>query len=116
MKKFLVLYCSEGALNGKSVSETIASSTPEQMKAGLAVWQAWYAKHGTAITDFGSPLDNSTTVSVRTASAVRSPITGYTLIQAASMDDAVAMMKDHPHFNMPGATLDILESVPMPGM
>jgi len=116
MKKFLVLYRSEGALGGRSVSEMIASTTPEQIKAGMAVWQAWYAKYGNAVTDLGSPLDNSTTVSGGTASAGRSSITGYTVIQAASMGDAIAMMKDHPRFNMPGATLDILESVPMPGM
>ena len=86
------------------------------MKAGMAVWQAWFAKYGNAVIDPGSPLDNSTTVSGSTASDGRSSITGYTVIQAASMDDAIAMMKDHPHFKMPGAALDILESVPMPGM
>jgi hypothetical protein len=116
MKKYLVLYRSEGALSGKSVSEMIASSTPEQMKAGMAVWEAWFAKHGNAVSDPGSPLDHSTTVSGGAASAERTSITGYTVIQAASMDDAIAMMKEHPHFRMPGATLDILESVPMPGM
>jgi hypothetical protein len=116
MKRFLVLYRSEGALSSKSVSEMIASSTPEQMKAGMAVWQAWFAKYGHAVTDTGSPLDHSTTVSGGTALAGRTSITGYSVIEAASMDDAVAMMKDHPHFKMPGASLDILESVPMPGM
>jgi hypothetical protein len=116
MKKFLVLYRSEGALSGKSVSEMIANTSPEQMKAGMAVWQAWFAKFGHAVTDPGSPLDHSTTVSDGTSSAGMTSITGYSMIEAASMDDAVAMMKDHPHFKMPGASLDILESVPMPGM
>jgi hypothetical protein len=56
------------------------------------------------------------TVAGGSATAGKTAITGYSILQAASMEEAVALMKDHPHFHMPGATLQILESVPMPGM
>jgi hypothetical protein len=116
MKKYLVLYQSEAALTGMSVSEMFANSTPEQMKAGMAAWQAWYEKCGSAVVDLGAPLDKSTTVKAGAAESGKTAITGYSLLQAASMEEAVSLMKDHPHFRGPGATVQILECVPMPGM
>lgn len=116
MSKFLVLYRSEGALTGISVSEMLANTPPEQMKAGMAAWNAWHRQSGPAVVDVGAPLDKSTTVSGGAAVPGKSSITGYSLLEAASMDDAVALMKGHPHFHMPGASVELLECVTMPGM
>jgi hypothetical protein len=116
MNKYLVLYHSEGALSGVSVREMFAKSSPEQIKAGMGAWMAWRQKHASAITDLGAPLDQSTTVVGGSTTPGKTTITGFSLLQAASMDDAVAAMKDHPHFYGPGASVQILECVPMPGM
>jgi hypothetical protein len=117
MKKYLVLYQSEAAAaGGPSVSEMFAKTPPEQMKAGMAMWQTWHEKCGSACIDLGAPLDNSTTVTKESATSGRTSITGYTLLQAASMEEAVSLMKNHPHFFMPGASAQILECVSMPGM
>jgi hypothetical protein len=116
MKKYLVLYQSEAALSGISVSEMFAKSTPEQMAAGMAAWQTWHKKSGGAVVDLGAPLDKSTTLSGGAATPGKTSITGYSILQAGSVDEAVALMKDHPHFHMPGNSIQILESVPMPGM
>ena len=51
MSKYLVLYRSEGALTGTSVSEMFAKTTPEQLAAGMGAWQAWHEKCGGAIVD-----------------------------------------------------------------
>jgi hypothetical protein len=116
MKKYLVLYRSEGALSGVSVSEMMANTTPEQMAAGMAVWRAWHEKCGSAVVDLGAPLDKSTTVAGGAGAPSKTTITGYTILQAGSVEEAVALMKDHPHFRMPGASVQILECTPMPGM
>ena len=116
MNKYLVLYRSEGALAGMSVSEMIANTPPEQMAAGMALWRAWHEKSGAAILDPGSPLDKSTVVTNSSTGPEATSITGYTVLQAGSVDEAVALMKNHPHFHMPGASVQILECVPMPGM
>jgi hypothetical protein len=68
------------------------------------------------VRDLGAPLDKSTTVKAGAAESGKTAITGYSLLQAASMEEAVSLMKDHPHFRGPGATVQILECVPMPGM
>jgi len=116
MKKYLVLYQSEGALSGVSVAEMFARSTPEQMKAGMAAWQAWHQKSGSAMVDLGAPLDKSTTLAGGSVAPGKSAITGFTMLQANSMEEAVSLMKEHPHFHGPGSSIQILECVPMPGM
>lgn len=116
MNKYLVLYRSEAALNGMTVSEMFAKSTPEQIEAGMAAWRAWYEKCGSAVIELGAPLDKSTMVKPDSSAPVKTSITGYTLLQAASMEEAVSLIKRHPHFYAPGATVQILECIPMPGM
>jgi hypothetical protein len=116
VSKFLVLYQSEAALAGMTVSEMFANSTPEQMAAGMAAWQAWYTRAGGAVLDLGAPLDHSMTVAGGSASPGKTAITGYSLLEAASMEEAVSIMKEHPHFHMPGSSVQILECMPMPGM
>ncbi len=81
MKKFLVLYRSEGALNGPSVSEMFARTPPEQLAAGLAAWQAWREKNGSAIVDLGMPLEKSTTVAGGSVTPGKTAITGYTFLK-----------------------------------
>jgi hypothetical protein len=66
--------------------------------------------------DLGAPLDFSTTVAGGIGTRGKSSITGYTFLRAESVEEAVALMKDHPHFHMPGSSVQILECVPMPGM
>src|SRR5277367_4131382 len=116
MAKYLVLYRAEGALSGVSVTEMFANSAPEQMAAGMAAWQAWHEKCGSAVVDLGAPLDKSTTVAGGSGTPGKTSITGYSILQARSIEEAVTLMKDHPHFHMPGSSVQIIECVPMPGM
>lgn len=116
MKKYLVLYRSEAALSGMSVSEMFAHSTREQIAAGMGAWRAWHEKSAAAVVDLGAPLDRSTTIEGGTASPGKTAITGYTIVQAGSIDEAAALMNGHPHFFAPGASVQILECVPIPGM
>ena len=115
MNRYLALYRSEAALTGMSVSEMFTNS-PEQMAAGMAAWEAWHKKSGSAVADLGAPLDRSTSITGGAGAAEPTTITGYSILQAGSMEEAVALMKDHPHFHMPGASVQILEFVPLPGM
>jgi hypothetical protein len=116
MKKFVVLYQSEAAAAGGSTAEAIANTSPEQMKAGMALWQAWHAKCKDAILDLGAPLGGAVRVDAGGPAPEHSAISGYSILQAASKEDAVKLMEGHPHFHMPGASIQILEVVPMPNM
>jgi hypothetical protein len=97
--KYLVLYRST-----TSAREQMAGATAEQAQAGMEAWQAWADKAGTAIVDLGAPLAGDT------------DITGFSILQADSRSALDALLADHPHRQAPGAAVDVLEFLPMPGM
>jgi hypothetical protein len=115
MNNYLVLYRSEAALDGPSISEMFANAPKDQLEAGMALWVAWIEKCGIALVSPGAPLDKPTVMKAGTAAPARSSITGYAIIQAESIEAATELLKDHPHFHAPGASIEFLECVQMPG-
>ena len=72
-------------------------------------------KAGSAIVDLGAPLANGKHIESGNVSAGKLIISGFSIVQANSMDDAIKLFKDHPHFKTPGgASIELLEFVPMP--
>ena len=86
------------------------------MAEGMAAWKTWYDGTGGAVVDLGAPLDKSTSLTVGSSAPEKTAITGYSILQAESIDEAVALLKGHPHFHMPGSSVQVLECIPMPGM
>ena len=83
MKKFLFLY------------KGYMTPTPEIGKA----WMNWFASVGNAMVDSGNAM--SAGVEVTPDSAIRietglESFTGYSIINADTMDDAVALAKTNP--------------------
>lgn len=112
MKKYLVLYQSTA-----SASQQMAQATPEQVKAGMDAWMAWAARVGTAIVDFGTPVGNGVTVSGdNTNKTIGAGVGGFSILQAESPAALNELLKGHPHFMAPGATIDVHEFLPLPGM
>lgn len=111
MKRFLVLYQSAA-----SAEEQMARATPEQAKAGMDAWMAWAGKAASAIVDLGAPLGAGQHVESASRSAGATQIRGYSVLQAGSGDEVVRLLEGHPHLMMPGASIEVLEALPMPGM
>ena len=83
----------------------------------MGQWNAWAGKVGDRMVDFGTPLTGGVQVTPEGTSPSTREVAGYTLIEADSMDDALALAKDHPHLNMPGGcTIEVHEALPVPGM
>ena len=112
MKKFVAFYMMPIA----SIDEMMKNNTPEQQKAGMDNWMAWMKSHEASFVDRGAPLGKNKRVTKDGASDVRNEITGYSVVQAESHDEAVALFADSPHLQMPGAYVDVLELMQMPGM
>ena len=92
MTNFVLLY------SGGSMPET-----EEETAKVMAAWGAWYGELGEAIVDGGNPFSASKQVNEKGAiSDGSNGITGYTIISADSLDDAVAKVKNHPHLNYGG--------------
>jgi hypothetical protein len=85
-------------------------STPEAAQQMHAAFQAWVATVGDGMVDPGAPLGATRTVSASGVSDGGSGPEGYTVIRADDMDDAVALVKNHP-FVARGGTLIVSEAV-----
>jgi hypothetical protein len=87
----------------------------EEQAAVMAAWGAWYEKMGAGIVDGGNPFGPSKSVtSTGTSDGPISspPATGYTIISADSLDDAVAKVQSHPHLNY-GGQVSVYETFQM---
>jgi hypothetical protein len=99
-----------------SARDQMAGATPEQMKAGMDAWMAWAGKAGDAIIDLGTPLALATRLGPGSATVGGDDIAGYSILQAASAPDLSDVLAGHPHLEMPGNSIDVLEMLAMPGM
>ncbi len=111
MKKFLVLYQAP-----TSAMEQMAKATPEQSKAGMEAWMAWANQAGTALVELGMPLGNGKTLKQGSVSEGTTRIVGYSILQGESMAAVTQLLEGHPHLQMPGFSIEVLEGLPMPGM
>jgi len=109
MKKFLVLYRAP-----VSAREQMANATPEQAKAGMDAWMAWAGKAAKAIVDLGAPLGDTTAVGGTETTGGK--LGGYSILQGESVEQIRAVLDGHPHLMMPGASIEVIETLPIPGM
>ena len=113
MKKFVALYMASRA----DFEKMMENSTPEQQKKGMDAWMKWMDANKSSIVDGGAPLGKTKRVDSNGASDTKNEIGGYSIVQAASPDAATKLFgKDHPHLQMPGTWIEIIEIMPIPGM
>ena len=104
MTNFVLVYTGGGMPEGE-----------EEQAAIMAAWGAWYEKLGAAIVDGGNPFGASKSVTsdgVSDGPVSSPPPTGYTIIAAESLDEAVAKTQDHPHINY-GGQVSVFETFTM---
>ncbi|MEM9225691.1 MAG: hypothetical protein AAGA24_04200 [Pseudomonadota bacterium] len=72
--------------------------TPEQQAEEMAAWGKWFETMVPAIVDGGNPVGPSTTVFARRVeeNGGANPASGYSLIAAASLEEAIAHAKGCP--------------------
>lgn len=88
--------------------------TPEEGEKVMAAWSAWFGTLGKAVVDAGAPFGKSTTVSASgTAdSGGANPASGYSIVEAADLNAAIAMAKGCPIISNNGS-VEIAEALPM---
>lgn len=90
-----------------------APESPEEGAKVMAAWEAWMNGLGEAIVDPGNPVGMSRTV---TASGVEdnggsNPLSGYTLVNADSIEAACEMAKGCPI--LVDGTIEVAETMEM---
>ncbi|HCX22592.1 MAG: hypothetical protein CMB80_06915 [Flammeovirgaceae bacterium] len=109
MNKYLVIYHAP-----VSAVKAMASATDEEKAAAMQPWFAWKEEMGEHLLDMGSPLfgglklnDNGTAV------ASQKEVTGYSMIQAASYDQAKELLIGHPHLRNGACEIEVHEAISM---
>ncbi len=104
MAKYLFVY--HGGENPES---------DEEIKAVMDAWGNWLGAMGAAVVDGGNPVGQSTTVhsdgSV-TADGGSNPASGYSLIEAGTVEDAIAKAKACPILAA-GGSVELAEAFDM---
>lgn len=101
MARFLVTYHGAGMPAGA-----------EEQQQAAAAFGAWVASVGSALVDPGAPLGRTTTVSGggEAEGPAAGPASGYSILEAASMEEAVELVRAHP-FVARGGSLQLGEAV-----
>ncbi len=91
------------------------SDDPEVMAAAMEAWGAWFASMGEAVIDGGNPVGQSATVNGDGSisnDGGSNPASGYSLIDAQNMDDALAKAKSCPILAN-GGTVEVAPAIEM---
>ncbi len=79
----------------------------------MADWMKWFESMGKAVVDAGNPTTPGKMVSGKgLANIGRNPVTGYSIVQAESLDKAVVLAKSCPQIASDGQ-IAIYEIMPM---
>jgi hypothetical protein len=103
MAKFVLAY------TGGSMAET-----EEAQKAVMDAWMNWFGELGQAVVDGGAPFGASSTVGPdgNVASGGAAGLTGYSILEADSLDGAVAQAKGCPVLAA-GGSVEVYEAMAM---
>jgi hypothetical protein len=86
-------------------------NTKEESERLMAAWGSWMQRVGSALIDPGAPANSSKTVHANgsaTEGGGVNPVTGYTIVEAVTFDDAVSLTAGCPIFDA-GGSIEILE-------
>ena len=90
MAKYMLIYTGGGGMG----------STPEEQERIMGEWGQWYGEMGDAIVDGGAPFGEAKHLhgdGIGDGPLGDTPATGYTVIEADSLDAAAKATAGHPH-------------------
>lgn len=70
-------------------------------------WNAWMAKHKDVITETAG-VGKPKKITKGAVEDSRNDIMMYSFVEAESAEAAAEMFKDHPHFGIPGAWIEVM--------
>jgi hypothetical protein len=91
------------------------ASNPAEVKKTMDAWGQWFGSMGTAVIDGGNPVGKSSTVKADgslVSDGGANPASGYSLIEAPSLDEAVKKAKGCPIL-INGGSVEIAEAMDM---
>ena len=93
------------------------AETEEEQARVMGLWNAWYEGLGASIVDGGAPSAFAKTVAADGSvsdGGGANPVTGYTVVSADSIDDAVAKASGCP-IRESGGSIEVVELIDLMG-
>jgi len=108
MSRFMMIY--------KGEATDMSDMTEEQAAGVMAKWAAWMEKVGPALADIGTPFGPGASVVDDGSSGTSASLTGYSIVEADSLDAATALADGHPYLSegQGNYAVDIFELMPVP--
>jgi hypothetical protein len=108
MSKFMMIY--------KGEATDMTDMTEEQAAGVMAKWAAWMEKVGPALSDIGTPFGPGASVIDDGSAGTPASLTGYSIVEAGSLEAAVALADGHPYLSegKGNYAVDIFELMPVP--
>ena len=90
-----------------------ATDAPD--KDSMAAWQTWFGKLGDKLTDGGNPFaGGGKAVEKSGITTIENyPATGYSIVEAGSIDEAADLAKDCPLLAADNTAVRVYEALPM---
>jgi len=83
--------------------------TEEEGKRVMEAWTTWFGGLGDKVVDMGNPFGASTSV----GNGGPSGLTGYSIVSAASLDDAVSLAGGCPILDGGNGAVEVYEALEM---
>ena len=108
MSKYIMIY--------SGPASDMSQMTEAQGKAVMEKWGAWMGKVGAAIVDVGSPFGPGTSVVDDGSARQAAELSGYSIVEAASLEAAKALTDGHPFLSEGKGkyAIEVFELVPVP--
>lgn len=115
MKKYLAIFLgTKEAMDAWQAMPEAGRKTKE--REGMMAWGKWMQDNKAAVVE-GSPLGKTKAVSKKGIADVRNDMGAWTVVQAASQEEAAKLFESHPHFTIfPGDRIEVMECLPIPTM
>lgn len=82
----------------------------------MNAWRQWAERAGDGLVDMGNPRADGREVTASGTADASSHVGGYAILQAEDLDGAQSLLDGHPHLMMPNASIQVYETLDVPGM
>ncbi|MEY4751286.1 MAG: hypothetical protein RIQ60_3500 [Pseudomonadota bacterium] len=114
MKHFLAVYLGTAAAMS-NWNDLPQAERERRQTEGLRAWHAWVDSNRERIVDMGGPLGSTKQVSRAGMTDTHNALMAYTVVRAASHEEAAWLFEGHPHFMLfPGESVEVMEVLPVP--
>lgn len=106
MNKFIVLFLAPSEIMAEWMKKPQAERETEEKKMRTK-WDEWMHTHGAMIKETYA-AGKTNRVSAGGVADVRNDIMLYCIVEAESHEVAAKAFEGHPHFGIPGATIEVM--------